>query len=526
MIPITYKIELLEPLLIEEAGGDENTTISADYIAGSVIRGALIGRYGKICLADEKTRRLFFSDQTLFLNAYLENCVPTPRSWFFEKGKEERIYDFAVEDGELEKPEKASVRYVSPGNYFDAPQREVRIQTARNREYGRARGTEAKEGEFPGNVYQYEPLSAGQTFVGQLLCREEDVETLKSCLVGEFHLGSGRTAGYGRVNITLDDKKSYGVSPNNNDDRGDLADGVTIVTLLSDVLVRDQYGVFSADPSVLARSLLPKRETQGIETQSIETQGIASLQGAFIETTLIGGFNRKWGLFLPQQRAVAMGSVLIFENLSAEQLEHLKHLEKVGVGERRNEGFGRIAINWQTSAKFNISRDDRSKEIKFESFTDEIAKNLAKEMVKRRQETLWEREMLSQLHRENNFQLARKVKKSQLYRLRLELQNRINGLSKQETPQEIRQQLVKYLTNLGERNSTKRQWSEEALEWCRGIVDQKMEKVPLDQKKVVMGGVSASSDECTILIHNLRYLDAWLERAAKLKRQEGDDGNQ
>ena len=69
MATITYKIELLEPLLIAEAGGDENTTISADYISGTAMRGALIGRYGTINLKDEKTRRLFFSDQTLFLNA-------------------------------------------------------------------------------------------------------------------------------------------------------------------------------------------------------------------------------------------------------------------------------------------------------------------------------------------------------------------------------------------------------------------------------------------------------------------------
>ena len=521
MATITYKIELLEPLLIAEAGGDENTTISADYISGTAMRGALIGRYGTINLKDEKTRRLFFSDQTLFLNAYLENCVPTPRSWFFEKGEEEAIYDFAVEvedeDRELEKPEKVSMRYVGQGNYFDAPQREVRIQTARNREYGRARGTEAKPDEFPGNVYQYEPLSAGQSFVGQLLCRDEDVRELEKRLQGEFHLGSGRTAGYGRVNITLYDKKSYGVSPKNDDDRGDLADGVTIVTLLSDVLVRDQYGVFSADPNTLAHTLLPQRETQGIETQ-----GIASLQGTFIETTLVGGFNRKWGLFLPQQRAVAMGSVLVFKDLTEAQLGRLETLVENGVGERLNEGFGRIAINWQTSPTSLIYDKPASPPPDFTSITDATSKQLAQMMVNRHQERAWEREMLSYLHRTPDIQLVKKVKKSQLYRLRLELQNRINGLSKQETPQEVRQQLVKYLTNLGERNSTKRQWSEEALEWCRDIITQKREKVDL-ASIISLGQISAESDERTILIHNLRYLDACLERAAKLKREEGEN---
>ena len=516
MATITYKIELLEPLLIAEAGGDENTTISADYISGTAMRGALIGRYGTINLKDEKTRRLFFSDQTLFLNAYLENCVPTPRSWFFEKGEEETIYDFAVEDEdrELEKPGKVSMRYVGQGNYFDAPQREVRIQTARNREYGRARGTEAKEGEFPGNVYQYEPLSAGQSFVGQLLCRDEDVRELEKRLQGEFHLGSGRTAGYGRVNITLCDKKEYSASPENNEDQGE---NPIIVTLMSDVLVRDQYGVFSADPNTLAHTLLPQRETQGIETQ-----GIASLQGTFIETTLVGGFNRKWGLFLPQQRAVAMGSVLVFKDLTEAQLGRLETLVENGVGERLNEGFGRIAINWQSSATIDFRKENKKNDAQAVELTDKNAKQLAQMMVNRRQERAWEQEMLSHLHRSHDIQLVKKVKKSQLYRLRLELQNRINGLSKQETPQEVRQQLVKYLTNLGERNSTKRQWSEEALEWCRDIITQKREKVDL-ASTISLGQISAESDERTILIHNLRYLDACLERAAKLKREEGEN---
>ena len=60
---------------------------------------------------------------------------------------------------------------------------------------------------------------------------------------------------------------------------------------------------------------------------------------------MVGGFNRKWGLPLPQTPALKRGSVLKLEITNEVSEKTLWKLIDNGLGERRNEGFGRIGIN-------------------------------------------------------------------------------------------------------------------------------------------------------------------------------------
>ena len=46
MNALTFQIHLHEPVLVTQVGsGDSNSAVGFDFIPGSVIRGALIGRY-------------------------------------------------------------------------------------------------------------------------------------------------------------------------------------------------------------------------------------------------------------------------------------------------------------------------------------------------------------------------------------------------------------------------------------------------------------------------------------------------
>jgi CRISPR-associated protein Csx10 len=96
MAVLTYQIRLLEPVLVTKLDGDPNSNISYDYLPGSVLRAALLGRFAsdnkvavKDVLEDERTKadaaRLFFG-HARFLNAYpvdrLNNrTLPKPLSW-------------------------------------------------------------------------------------------------------------------------------------------------------------------------------------------------------------------------------------------------------------------------------------------------------------------------------------------------------------------------------------------------------------------------------------------------------------
>ncbi len=74
---------------------------------------------------------------------------------------------------------------------------------------------------------------------------------------------------------------------------------------------------------------------------------------------MIGGFNRKWGLPLPQALAVRMGSVLVFKDPGCDPTL-LDDLEVRGIGERRAEGFGRIAFNRQRVAQLEAKENTRT----------------------------------------------------------------------------------------------------------------------------------------------------------------------
>lgn len=71
---------------------------------------------------------------------------------------------------------------------------------------------------------------------------------------------------------------------------------------------------------------------------------------AFQHIDVVAGFNRKWGLPLPQLPVIKAGSVYAFapQDLDADTCAQLV---REGIGERRNEGFGRVAINWNLAPK-------------------------------------------------------------------------------------------------------------------------------------------------------------------------------
>jgi CRISPR-associated protein Csx10 len=127
---------------------------------------------------------------------------------------------------------------------------------------------------------------------------------------------------------------------------------VLVVTLLSDLLARDA-GQFVAGPGAITGALNRTLEAVG------EDVCFSAPERVYMESSLAGGFNREWGLHLPEADAAAMGSVLVYENpgLSAESL---RAVEWRGVGARREEGFGRVAFNLHGGSK-ELETEDRLK---------------------------------------------------------------------------------------------------------------------------------------------------------------------
>lgn len=357
MRALRYRLRLLEPVLVSQAGaGEENSAVGIYYIPGSVLRGALVARWREKhqdvdLVADPLARKLFLDGTVCYLNAYpeleSERSLPVPASWFVEKEQVSdegaTIYDLAVA------PEPNFPTKKIGGGMFcllerqkaDSPFEEDRFRAVLTRpercdQVHITLEDVNRRGE--GNqVFRYEALAPGQNFIGIILAPTgQDLSEIKALLTEhDLFLGTAHLAGYGRVSVELlhdETLNDWCEVPSFSE-----LNGRVVITLLSPAILRSDNGQVGWDGGqALARSI-------GLPAD-------ARLLAAFGKTILMGGYNRKWGLPLPQAWALTEGSVFVFESARIDQ-PVLQHAIDCGIGERRVEGYGRIAVNWQMAAK-------------------------------------------------------------------------------------------------------------------------------------------------------------------------------
>ena len=410
MIALTFDIHAQEPLLITRLEGDPNSSVSYPYVPGSVIRGALASLHllnaGSDLAGDPTSRRLFFDGSTRHLNAYpldrrRARTLPVPLSWFREKDAEladgAPVYDFSVELADyLDQPKGLGERFCRLDGEkveFTEPEEQINVHTARERVKGRAT-------EEEGAVFRYQAIAAGERFGGVILVsREEDIAVLKDLLNGgDLWLGGSRSGGYGRTRIeNVQEVRNWtetGVP------RADLAPGDSLViTFLSDTILRSKDGAYadSLTPGLLLAPL---------------NAAVAS-QIAFKRVMPVGGFNRKWGLPLCQVPAIQAGSVFVFEVTSPIAAADLCCLEGEGIGERRAEGFGRLAVNWHRKEVLTIRRIEPEPAHPAKVSLDGDSKALVQRMVERLLRQELDRQLAQRLggikceHPPTNAQLSR-----------------------------------------------------------------------------------------------------------------------
>lgn len=358
MKALRYRLRVLEPVLVSQAGaGEENSAVGLHYIPGSALRGALVNRwrmkYQKHDIsADSLARRLFIDGTVCYLNAYPEvegaRSLPVPASWVVAKELADEmnatIYDLAVASSS-NFPQKNFGRgmfCLLECQKAETPFEDDRFQTVlvrpeRSDQVHITLENVNRRGE--GNqVFRYEALAPGQNFIGIIIAPDKnDLAKIQALLCeNDLFLGTAHLAGYGRVAVDVLDEQldDWCEAPSFSQPEGRV-----VVTLLSPAILRSDNGQVGWDGGqALARSI-------GLSAD-------AKLLAAFGKTTLMGGYNRKWSLPLPQAWALIEGSVFVFEAAQIDQ-RALQHALDYGIGERCAEGYGRIAINWQAAAEIS-----------------------------------------------------------------------------------------------------------------------------------------------------------------------------
>lgn len=386
MQALTFEIVLQEPLLAGQAqSGEENSTVAFNFVPGSMIRGALIARYQQVRrepldAADPKSRALFFDGTIRYLNGYLVHprqgvrMLPTPASWYGRKDEPEKegaqVYDRARTT--LPDTDESYKAIQTPFCWWGEEDDKVQfmVPTMQQLAHNFSRNRSRKEAETSG-VFRYEAIAPGQRFAAAIIAKDGAEELallqrIQPLLRERFFLGGSQTGGYGAVeieNVQLNPRWQEYQPSTSRDEEGRL-----VLTCLSDVILRNDAGEM----------------TDGLH----EWVGLAEpSEGprSFHKLRRVGGFNRKWGLPLPQSWAIQTGSVFLFEANKA-NWERLAELAESGIGERQAEGFGRVALQWLPQAEFTRAAIEPTATARPTVLLSSMSRGLLHHMVRRQLE--------------------------------------------------------------------------------------------------------------------------------------------
>lgn len=346
MNAIEFDIYLEQPIIISQAiSGGENTSLSMDYIPGSIIRGALIANYLKKGnrLTFSGDDNLFFDNKVSFLNAYPEyegrRTIPTPLSWRVNKDALDdesfSIIDYS-KDGHDDLPRPVS----SPGNFFypanfDQNGKDVVLIDPKKEQNIHIGSTQKMVVESGKNfVFTYEALIAGQTFRAVIINENSTLDPEKLDVVNNklLTIGRSKAANYGRCRIkNIKEIENWQESSPFKSTKMEEVGETFILTLLSPAIFIDEQG----QPSLYPDWWLDRGE----------------LEDSFVKPILVGGFNRKWKMPVPQVIAAAAGSTYKYRKSA------IKAKLPNSLGERTKEGFGRYAINLLSGKKWSKTQN-------------------------------------------------------------------------------------------------------------------------------------------------------------------------
>jgi CRISPR-associated protein Csx10 len=379
---LKYKITLRAPTILTTISGDPNSAETLDYIPGSALRGVVASKLMKLNVNTESSSfmTLINSDKIRYLNAYpvvdSTRALPTPVSWRSIKGQETGLtYDLSAfikdsrRDAEFYRNEDDEIA-TNPDNFWPSEQLDrklpgfiaflgdkrvgvrsllkTRTHQQRDRNKGRAYKDQKTQKTY-GAIYNYEYLEPNQTFMGLIQVinlpeadYNEVIQVLRTCLEsGPIFIGRSRNAGYGgMVEFSFENDigkqlKTEEASWNGIRDSGLTPGEQFQVYLLSPCIVRNQT-TGQIDPNALPQTLIARFGGE----KCVARNGV----GTFWEFSVVGGFNRKWRLEIPQTLSVSAGSVIELTASGNITIETLQEIVKNGIGERLNEGFGRFVV--------------------------------------------------------------------------------------------------------------------------------------------------------------------------------------
>ncbi len=366
---LRYRLTLKNPTVIPVVNGDPNTVVTRQDIPGSHLLGAAAWHYLKDpshAPTDKAFCNAFLDGGLRFLTAYPEvhdrnaddeldqRTVPVPHSIREFKEKNKTLVDFSetLNDEQKRKPKRRiGSRFA---RIYTKKLKTTTVATALNYHHARASNDRriGRATENSGALFKYEAIQPDQSFQGAVLGTKDDLNNLKELLenVNPIKLGRSRSAQYGLAQFTWIDNTPLDLNKHIEwEGFIDIAkttytppfhNNRLIITTLSPMLAVNDKGHPGAD--------FPIREL--VNLLDLASDNELELTASYTRTEMIIGYHTHLRLPRQQHLAIAAGSVFEFklkQELSEDGKKGLVKLEQNGIGLRKGEGYGRVAVNRQ-----------------------------------------------------------------------------------------------------------------------------------------------------------------------------------
>lgn len=376
---MTLMLETLSPVIVTAQNNSLLLTATQDYFTGGMLRGVFANKYiqknnlGKEAHKDALFRDLFFK-KLKFTDALpvkdAQRSFALPLSLQMDKAGK-RIRDLLTDEPQAGFKSLRGIGFVREG-VLETVQPLKTMQLHMSRCYKGERQAGKSSAKTAGNIYNYEALAEGQTFIGDIIGDDEALEMVRNVADGTDNsficrLGRSKFTQYGTCRITLAMPEPLPVVDGEivfKDKKSEtrrvflrmetpfipeIADGMLVEDCLREIIERlnNRCGANDID----------------LDSGRIFTAG-----------TTVKNFVGTWGMKRPEKFAVAPGSVFALKKeteWTEHELAQLNTMLYEGVGRRTEEGFGQLRI-WQcvklnTKGKKTVVEEKQKPEYKLQS---------------------------------------------------------------------------------------------------------------------------------------------------------------
>ena len=363
MYSLDYKIKTLSPVIIT-GNNDNGLTETFDYITGSSVLGMFAARFIKesklnssIAHEDGKFHNLFLAGNVIFSNAYPVvndgnrdlTFLPTPLSVQKNK-KEDFIINLAVK--------KTDIKTASVGDYARLEDDNIISYKPFHQMYfHHYRKDRLKRQEEENGIFNYDSLNEDQVFAGTICGSEHDLIEFKGLLGSNFaaRIGRSRNTQYGEVEVSLLEMGL--IEP-----QFDIGKNEILLTFTAPVILQNKFGFPDVSLSTLNNYLLVSLGDKKFKISEY-----------FARSETVENYLAVWGFKKPTAKAISSGAtyrIAFTDEIDEDVEEKLGELVQSGLGERKNEGYGRLLINYGNNGYFN-KRIIPEKKYKYEKPTVE-----------------------------------------------------------------------------------------------------------------------------------------------------------